>query len=134
MISFILFITVNITVFMLVKHYYGNKYSTLSQTAICSLIFYVLAVIWAFGTSIYLKHQLETFDLDHDGFFSLDEQTSEQQKLMREVTSDLGRNLAPITGIFFSSFYFIFLLIGQYFYITIKKLIEKHYSKYQQSL
>lgn len=134
MISFILFITVNIAVFILVKHYYGNKYSILNQTAICSLIFYVLAVIWAFGTSIYLKHQLEIFDLNQDGFFSVEEQTSEQQKLMREVTSDLGRNLAPITGIFYSIIYFIILLTGQFFYITTKKLIEKHHSKYQQSL
>ncbi len=69
MISFILFITVNIAVFILVKQYYGNKYSILNQTAICSLIFYVLAVIWVFGTNIYLKHQLEIFDLNQDGFF-----------------------------------------------------------------
>ncbi len=67
-------------------------------------------------------------------FFSVEEQTSEQQKLMREVTSDLGRNLAPITGIFYSIIYFIILLTGQFFYITTKKLIEKHNSKYQQSL
>lgn len=134
MTSFILFLTINIVVFTLVKYYYGNKYSTFNQSVICSLVFYVLAVIWAFGTSIYLKNELDALDLDHDGFFSPVEQTIEQQRLMREVTSDLGRNLAPITGIFYSIIYFIFLLIGQYFYITIKTIIEKHNSKYQQSL
>ncbi len=132
--SFILFLTVNIVVFILIKYYYGNKYSIFNQSVICSLIFYVLAVIWAFGTSIYLKNELGALDLDHDGFFSPAEQSIEQQRLMREVTSDLGRNLAPITGIFYGIIYLIFLLIGQYFYITIKKLIEKHHSKYQQSL
>ena len=134
MISFILFITVNIAVFILVKYYYGNKYSILSQAAICSLVFYTLIVIWAFGTSFYLKYQLECFDLNHDGSFSDEEQTAEQQKIMKKVISDTARNFAPIIGIIYSGIYFIILLIGQYFYITIKKLIEKYNSKYQQSL
>lgn len=134
MTSFFLFASFNAIVLIVIRYYYKNKFSLASQAAICSFLFYISIIVLAFGTNIYLKYQLQSFDLDKDGFFSIEEQTIEQQRLMREVTSDLGRNLAPITGIFYSIIYFTFLLIGQYFYITIKKIIEKYNSKYQQSL
>lgn len=134
MTSFFLFASFNAIVLIVIRYYYKNKFSLASQAAICSFLFYISIIVLVFGTNIYLKYQLQSFDLDKDGFFSIEEQTQEQQKIMREVISDTGRNFAPIIGIIFSGIYFVLILLGLYFYIAIKKIIEKYNSKYQQSL
>ena len=134
MVSFFIFLGFNIGVLLLVRYFFRKKYSILKQATICSFLFYLSILVLAFGTSIYLKNQLDQYDLDKNGFFTREEQTEAQQKAMREVTSDLGRNLAPILGIFYSGIYFLFIFLGLFFYNSIKILIEKYYTKYQQSL
>lgn len=126
MISFILFLTVNIVVLTIVSRYYGNKYSTLSQAVICSLIFYVLAILWTFGTSIYLKNQLDSFDLDHDGFFSFEEQTSEQIETMEDFISDTGRNFAPIGALILTPIYFLIALLTLFIFEKAKIILVKN--------
>lgn len=57
---------------------------------------YVLSVALAFMTSEVLSWHLESFDLNHDGAFSANEQTPEQMAAMDAVVDDTGRNLSPI--------------------------------------
>ena len=56
-----------------------------------------------------LQMQLDSFDLNHDGIFSPDEITPQQEQAFNQafnnVVSDTGRALAPITGAIDSIFY-----------------------------
>jgi hypothetical protein len=60
----------------------------------------ILAIV--VGTAViygrYLDAKLASFDHDGDGIFAGDEQTPEQKRAMSQVTNDLSRTLAPITG------------------------------------
>jgi hypothetical protein len=64
-----------------------------------------------FCTNYILKSELDTFDLNRDGTFSIEEQTTAQQQAMNAVTADVGRNLAPIVSIIYSVIYFIIIII-----------------------
>ena len=123
MYQFLIFVLFHISTLILLRIFFRKKLSVLKQAAICSFIFYVSILVIAIGTKLYLEQQLEGFDLDKDGFFSVEEQTKEQQKVMREVISDVGRNLAPIIGILYSGIYFIIVLLGLFTFETLKKFI-----------
>ena len=56
------------------------------------------------------QNELDAFDINKDGFFSGNEINEAQQKAMKNVISDTGRNFAPFTGIIFSVIYYIILL------------------------
>ncbi|RZJ55674.1 MAG: hypothetical protein EOO44_02380 [Flavobacterium sp.] len=60
------------------------------------------------------KTVLSKFDLNHDGFFTKNEMTKQQQIAFKRVVNDSGRNLAPITLIPVACFF------GFLIYFTIK--------------
>jgi len=57
-----------------------------------------LRVASAVAGGRYLDSRLAAFDLDGDGIFSGAETSPEQERALLDVTNDVGRNLAPITG------------------------------------
>lgn len=123
--KFLIFLLFHLSILIVMRLLFRKKFNILKQATICSFIFYLSIITMAIGTKLYLEHQLEGFDLDKDGFFSVEEQTKEQQKVMREVISDVGRNLAPIIGILYSGIYFIIVLLGLFTFETLKKFILK---------
>lgn len=82
-----------------------NKIALLS-----SLLTYIIIVTFAIYLKFKYQSELDAFDLNKDGFFNGNEINEEQQKAMKNVISDTGRNLAPFTGILFSIIYYIILL------------------------
>lgn len=54
---------------------------------------------------------MDSYDLNGDGTFSIEEQTVVQQQSMTALITDVGRNLAPIVGIIYSAIYFIIIII-----------------------
>lgn len=74
------------------------------------------------ATHYILKNELNSFDLNGDGFFTNEEITSEQQIAMRRVISDTGRNLAPILGIIYSLIYYVIIFFSLW---IIKEIFQK---------
>lgn len=81
--------------------------------------YYVVLFIFIYGALVlgtvtydqYLVDKLNSFDLNNDTFFSVDEQTPEQQKYMLLVISDIGRNLMPIYALFISLACVVFVAV-----------------------
>ncbi len=73
---------------------------------------YLLILVRAIYLDVHFQSVLNEFDLNKDGFFSGEEITSEQQKAMKNVISDTGRNFAPITGLLFSGVISLFIFVG----------------------
>ena len=61
----------------------------------------IIGSVWAYDG--YLSFMLESFDLDKDGAFSIEEQTADQKRYMELVSNDLGRNLIPYIGLLFAA-------------------------------
>ncbi|WP_178986258.1 hypothetical protein [Winogradskyella helgolandensis] len=60
--------------------------------------FYLFIVGTSTYDDIYAQWNLNTFDLNKDGFFNGNEITPQQKKAMRNLISDTGRNFSFITG------------------------------------
>ena len=69
-----------------------------------------MIVIFAIYLKFKFKAELEAYDLNKDGFFNDNEINEEQQKAMKNVILDTGRNFAPFTGILFSILYYAVIL------------------------
>jgi len=63
-----------------------------------TLTIYFLVVGTATYYDIYYQVDLNSYDLDKDGFFGTTEQTEAQKAAMNRLTSDTGRNFSMITG------------------------------------
>ena len=64
---------------------------------------YILIIAYVILYDIYLQNNLNSFDIDKNGFFSGCEITIEQKKAMQKLSSDTGRNFSFITGLFYSA-------------------------------
>jgi len=79
-------------------------------------IVYALIVGGATIADLQYQYDLNQFDLDKDGFFSIQESTKEQQIAMNKLTSDVGRNFSFIFGLIISGiFSFPLYFIGLWF-------------------
>ncbi len=79
-----------------------------------SLVFfvvYILILITVFIRWYYLKNQLDTFDLNHNGFIEMGEYSDDYRIAMERVTRDTARNFAFITAAVFSLFVSILFLL-----------------------
>ncbi len=65
---------------------------------IIALAFYSIAIAYSFYLSAHYQDVLNTYDLNGDELFSGNEITPEQEKAMRNVVSDTGRNFVFIVG------------------------------------
>ena len=75
---------------------------------------YILIIAYVILYDIYLQNNLNSFDIDNNGFFSGSEITIEQKKAMQKLSSDTGRNFSFIIGLFYSAILsgIIYKLIG----------------------
>ena len=89
-----------------------------------SLLTYIIIVASASYLNLKYQSELDAFDLNKDGLFSGNEINEEQQKAMRKVISDTGRNFAPFTGILISMIYYIILLLT----LSLINKMSKNYS------
>lgn len=60
--------------------------------------FYLLKVGLSAFLTVFYRIELNSYDLNQDGFFSGNELTPEQEIAMQKVVSDVGRNFSFITG------------------------------------
>jgi hypothetical protein len=65
-------------------------------------LIYIILIMDVQLYDVYLNYKLNSFDIDHDTFFSFAEQNEEQKKYFDLVINDSGRNLVLIWGAFFS--------------------------------
>ena len=93
------------------KKYWNSKVKNYQIALISSLIFYMTIVAIAQFLNYKYKIELANFDLNKDGLFSPEEQTDLQQKAMKKVIADSGRNLAPLIGIVYTFIYFLIIVI-----------------------
>ena len=94
------------------KKLYSNKKQKWFWISITLfLVIYFLILAGSIYADISANLNLQKFDLDKDGSFSLEEQTVEQQKAMKESIADVGRNFAFITGLIFSGIISLFVFI-----------------------
>lgn len=98
--------------------YYTSKFSrwspsNLKLVIVNFIVLYLLILFSVYSYEIYLEYKVSTFDLDGDGFFSIEENTAEYAEYSSKLTNDVGRTFAPITGFVFSflcSTLFFFIL------------------------
>jgi hypothetical protein len=93
------------------KKYFNYKLSNFKIALISSFFFYISILVIVFVTNYLLKNELDSFDLNSDNNFSVEERTLDQQEAMKAVISDTGRNFAPISGIIYSLIYFTIIII-----------------------
>ena len=90
--------------------YKSRNWLKISSTVF--LCVYLLILVSAVYLSNHYKFELQKFDLDGNGSFSVDESTPEQQKAMTLVASDSARNFAFITGLIYASIIALLTYIG----------------------
>ena len=75
---------------------------------------YILIIAYVILYDIYLQNNLNSFDIDNNGFVSGSEKKKEQKKAMQKLSSDTGRNFSFIIGLFYSAILsgLIYKLIG----------------------
>jgi hypothetical protein len=93
------------------KKYFNYKLSNFKIALISSFFFYISILFIVFVTNYILKNELDSFDLNSDNNFSVEERTLDQQQAMKAVISDTGRNFASISGIIYSLIYFTIIII-----------------------
>jgi len=89
---------------------WNGKFSNVKIAGILAFLFYLSIIVVVIFTNYHLKNKLESFDINHDGFFTNEEINTEQKLAMKDVISDVGRNFAPFIGILYSLVYFIIIL------------------------
>lgn len=103
----------------------GNSKLSINKIALfSSLLTYIITVASTSYLNLKYQSELDAFDLNKDGLFSGNEINEEQQKAMRKVISDTGRNFAPFTGILISMVYYIILLLT----LSLINKMSKNYS------
>ena len=103
----------------------GNSKLSINKIALfSSLLTYIITVATTSYLNLKYQSELDAFDLNKDGLFSGNEINEEQQKAMRKVISDTGRNFAPFTGILISMIYYIILLLT----LSLINKMSKNYS------
>jgi len=96
-----------------------RKWFWISITAFLSTYsFLLISVIYL---NNYYYWNLQSFDLDKNGFFSTIERTPEQLKAMTLVASDTARNFAFITGLIYAFIIAIMTYIGGKIFEIFKK-------------
>ncbi len=85
------------------KKLFKNPYREIIWVS--ALIFFSIYVLYnaiAFGSEIYYDWNLNSYDLNNDGSFSMEESTAEQKLALEKVVNDTARNFAFIVGAVYS--------------------------------
>ncbi|PWA05750.1 hypothetical protein DB891_16655 [Flavobacterium laiguense] len=112
----IIFLFIQLTFILWLLYFYKSRSKIkLSNSRIAfysSVFFYFSIIVLVIITKISLRNNLDSFDLNEDGFFSGNEITDDQRKALENVSSDTGPTFAPIIGILYSLIYFSILYIS----------------------
>jgi hypothetical protein len=112
----IIFLFIQLTFILWLLYFYKShskiKLSSSRIAFYSSVFFYFSIIVLVIITKISLQNNLDSFDLNKDGFFSGNEITDAQEKALESVSSDTGLTFAPITGILYSLIYFSILYIS----------------------
>ena len=93
------------------RKYYNNRLNNFA-IAFFSMLFFYVSIIGTVIIIRYLaKRELESFDLDGNGFIDRNEITPASIQANEKASHDTGLSMAPFTGIFFSIIYFILIII-----------------------
>lgn len=86
----------------------------MASTILASGGCYLLLLASVQAIEHHYEQELARYDHDHDGGFSLEEQSPAMEKAMANLTHDTGRTLAPFTGLVTCPIYAAFwhLLFG----------------------
>ena len=93
------------------KKYYNNRLNNFAIAFFSTLFFYVSIIGLVIIIRYLTKRELESFDLDGNGFVDREEVTPESVEASNKAVHDTGLSMAPFTGIFFSIIYFILIII-----------------------
>ena len=115
MIQYLSFLTFEfLFVFLLAywnRKYYNNRLNNFAIAFFSTLFFYVSIIGMVIIIRYLTKRELESFDLDGNGFIDREEVTPESVEASNKAVHDTGLSMAPFTGIFFSIIYFILIII-----------------------
>jgi hypothetical protein len=86
-----------------------------------------ITLVWVvFCGELILNNRLPEFDLNNDGIFTSDEQTSEQKETVKRIAHDTGRKFIIYTGMVYSAIITIVLFLFDLFIIHVwSKYIKK---------
>jgi hypothetical protein len=101
-------------VFLLVywnRKYYNNRLNNFAIAFFSTLFFYVSIIGMVIIIRFLTKEELESFDLDRNGFIDNEEITPASRQAVENASHDTGLAMAPFTGIIFSIIYFILIII-----------------------
>jgi hypothetical protein len=125
MVQLISFLTLEFLIVILLvylnRNYFNFRFSNFQIAIIAAFFFYISIILLVLITNHNLKRDLDAFDLNKDGNFSIEERTVGQQQTMQAVISDTGRNFAPIIGIIYSLIYFTIIMIPLSIFNRLKK-------------
>jgi hypothetical protein len=93
------------------RKYYNNRLNNFAIAIFSTLFFYISIIGLVIIIRLLTKRELESFDLDGNGFIDRDEVTPESVEASSKSVHDTGLSMAPFTGIIFSIIYFILIII-----------------------
>ena len=93
------------------RKYNNNRLTNFLIAFFSTIIFYISIIVMVITIRYLMRIELDSFDLDGNGFISGDEVTSASIEANRKAASDTGLSMAPFTGILFSIIYFILIII-----------------------
>ena len=118
---YVIIISISIS-YMVYKRFFnkGNTYSMWKwKCFFMFLIIYTLLVTYGLIIDISYQIELNKYDLNGNGIFEKNEQIGGQQEALLKLSSDVGRNLLILTGLFIS------LMISFFIYI-LGLILKKH--------
>jgi hypothetical protein len=93
------------------RKYYNNRLSNFAIAFFSTLFFYLSIIGLVIIIHYMTKKELESFDLDGNGFIDNEEITSASSQAVENASHDTGLSMAPFTGIIYSIIYFILIII-----------------------
>jgi hypothetical protein len=93
------------------RKYYNNRLNNFAIAFFSTLFFYVSIIGMVIIIKFLTKRELESFDLDGNGFIDNEEITPASRQAVENASHDTGLAMAPFIGIFYSIIYFILIII-----------------------
>jgi hypothetical protein len=93
------------------RKYYNHRLNNFAIAFFSTLFFYVSIIGLVIIIRYVTKKELESFDLDGNGFIDRDEVTPASVEASNKAVHDTGLTMAPFIGIIYSIIYFILIVI-----------------------
>ncbi len=93
------------------RKYYNNRLNNFAIAFFSTLFFYVSIIGMVIIIKFLTKRELDSFDLDGNGFIDNEEITPASRQAVEKASHDTGLSMAPFIGIIYSIIYFILIII-----------------------